>query len=111
MSACSGISYDTTSQTASQASVAPHWDLSAQQCLAENTDQQCVADKLGKDTLARVLAILCRNTDRYASSLDGLLDLDYFNLFAVEDAGCKTSVRICSLEHVLKIQIPHKSVS
>ena len=64
-----------------------------------------------QDTLARVLAILCRNTDRYASSLDGLLDLDYFNLFAVEDAGCKTSVRICSLEHVLKIQIPHKSVS
>jgi hypothetical protein len=29
----------------------------------------------------------------------------------VEDAGCKTSVRICSLEHVLKRQIPHKSVS
>jgi hypothetical protein len=48
LSACSGISYDTTSQTASQGSVAAQWDLSAQECLAENTDQQCLADKLGK---------------------------------------------------------------
>ena len=48
LSACSGISYDTTSQTVSQVSVAAHWDLSAQQCLAENTDQECLTDKVGK---------------------------------------------------------------
>ncbi len=48
LSAGSGISYDTTSQTVSQGSVAAHWDLSAQQCLAENTAQQSLVDKLRK---------------------------------------------------------------